>query len=126
MNKRRILLVDDEIFILECLKIFMERSGVKILTASNFIEATKILDREEIDLLITDFNLKDELGDGADLINYCRLDKPLPAIIITGSDIQEVRNKIGIDTESAAVTEFILKPANLESLKKIVDRIFNS
>lgn len=77
------LMVDDEPRLLRVLQRYFERRGFRVLTAENAAQALAQLDREAIDLLITDLVMPRTTG--LALTELARQVRPdLPIIYITG------------------------------------------
>lgn len=58
MNKKTILLVDDEPSILESIGWALERNGFDVTTAADGVRAVKMLQAESFDLVITDLQMQ--------------------------------------------------------------------
>ena len=75
MNRKRILVADDELHMLRVVKLFLERAGYKVDTASNGQEALDSILRDPPDVLLTDINMPRMTGQ-----QLCmELEKRLPA-----------------------------------------------
>jgi CheY-like chemotaxis protein len=61
--KIRILVVDDEPFVCDAVKMMLAFDGHDVLTANDAREALAIFDREKFDLVITDFAMPGMKGD---------------------------------------------------------------
>lgn len=61
--KRRILVVDDEPFVCDAVKMMLAFDGHDVVTASNGNEALGIFDKDKFDLVITDFAMPGMKGD---------------------------------------------------------------
>jgi len=68
----KILLVDDEIFILKSLKRVLVRYGYEVFTASSGFKALEILKTNKVEIIITDFRMPEM--DGADLLRHVKRD----------------------------------------------------
>src|ERR1035437_9837433 len=82
----KVLLVDDEPDILELLELALMRMGLEVRRASNLSEARQQLDKENIDLCLTDMRMPD--GDGLELVRYIaerNLDVPVAVITAHGN-----------------------------------------
>lgn len=99
--KKRILVVDDEVDILELIKVNLELEGFKVITAENGLQAIEILKKEKMDLVILDVMMPEI--NGYQVCQYIKEDSELsdiPVIILTAkvrkSD-QFWSKKIGAD-----------------------------
>ena len=85
-----ILVVDDEDFLLEYVRIVLVRAGYTVLTATNGEEAWNLIaDRHEIRLLLTDIIMPDSF-DGFELAERVRKHQPdLPVLLMTGATLRD-------------------------------------
>lgn len=86
----KILLVDDEIFILKSLKRVLVRYGYEVFTASSGFKALEILKTNKVEIIITDFRMPEM--DGADLLRHVKRDWPdCVSMVLSGyADFQSV------------------------------------
>ncbi len=118
MNKKRILVVDDETNMCEALFDVLEQEGFRVTTASNRDEALGSLSNIDFDLVLLDIRLRG--GDGIDLIQAIREIKPDVAIIImTGYPSLES----AIEATRLGVSDYLLKPISVESLKASIENV---
>lgn len=82
MDKKRILLVDDEPDFLEVIKIRLEANGYEVLTASNGKEALAALNNEKVDAVLLDI-LMPQMNGIETLKNIRQEDKQLPVFMLT-------------------------------------------
>lgn len=61
--KKRILVVDDEPFVCDAVKMMLDFDGHDVVTASNGKEALGLFEKEKFDLVITDFAMPGMKGD---------------------------------------------------------------
>ena len=81
---KRILLIEDDLKLQAIYKNFLEEAGYETATTSSCWIALQLLEKNAVDLLITDIMVQD--FDGIDLIRILRaLPKAPPVIAITGS-----------------------------------------
>ncbi len=117
-SRNTILVVDDEEGILEISEEYFERKGYKVHTASNGLEAIKVLGNQKIDCCITDINMPEM--DGLELAEYIRkMDNTLPVMVMTG--FPSLENTIR--TLKNGVVDFLVKPVNLEQMELSLKRI---
>ena len=116
----KILVVDDEPLICEMLDVFLSRAGHDVCTASNGEEATKVVKKTEIDLVITDIVMPER--DGIETIIQLRKDYPdLSIIAISGGprvgncDFLAMAGKLG-------ACETLHKPLDSDQLLLAVEK----
>jgi CheY-like chemotaxis protein len=80
--KKRILVVDDEPFVCEAVKMMLAFDGHDVLTANNGKEALEMFDRGKFDLIITDFAMPGMKGDELAAAIKARAPKQ-PVVMIT-------------------------------------------
>ncbi|MBF0390438.1 MAG: response regulator [Desulfamplus sp.] len=113
-----ILVVDDEESILEITQEYFERKGYEVYTASNGIEAIKIVESVKIGCCFTDINMPEM--DGLELAeNLRKIDNTLPVIVMTGYPSLENT----IRTLKNGVVDYLVKPVNLEQMELSFRRI---
>ena len=79
----RILIVEDEAHISRVMSMWLERHGHQILQAADGAVALQVLEREEVDLIISDMNMP--VLDGLGLIKAVRDERRLevPFLLVT-------------------------------------------
>jgi DNA-binding response OmpR family regulator len=81
-TKSHILLVDDESSILDNLAPFLERAGFEVSTSQNGKQALDVINREEIDLVVSDVLMP--VMDGRELLRSLRQENNwIPVILLT-------------------------------------------
>jgi two-component system response regulator PilR (NtrC family) len=110
-----ILIVDDEQSYRQLLSLVFEGDGHTIRTASNGREALDVLQRDAIDVIISDVRMPDI--DGIEMLSAVRETQPdLGVVLMTAfASVETAREafKLGAD-------DFIQKPFDVEELKLIV------
>ncbi|GAX59830.1 transcriptional regulator [Candidatus Scalindua japonica] len=114
--KAKILIIDDEKSIRITVKEFLLKEGHDVFEAESFEETIQIIDKEHIDVVLSDIVLKEKSGiDILRNVNEKRLN--CPVIMFTG-----VRS---IDSASEAVRlgafDYIAKPLEKERLLRVVN-----
>jgi DNA-binding NtrC family response regulator len=113
MQQPRILVVDDELLIRDLLYDFFSGQGWDISVAENGAKALEILERKEIDLLLTDLRMPEM--DGITLTSEVRENYPqIPIVIMTAypsveTAVEAIRHK---------VADYVVKPFNVNQLLK--------
>lgn len=114
-TKKRVLVVDDELNIRRILQASFDKNGWVALTADSGFEALKVLEREQIDCVLTDVTMPGMSG--YDLQKEISEKYPeLPVVIMTAygtipQAIEAIRH---------GAFEFVTKPFDLDSVKKII------
>jgi two-component system response regulator PilR (NtrC family) len=108
----RILVVDDERSMRELLNIVLKREGYAVLLAENGQSALAILEREPIDVLISDIKMPDMSG--VDVLREAkRLDADLVGIMVTAFASTET----AVEALRLGAYDYISKPFDVEELK---------
>jgi CheY-like chemotaxis protein len=113
--KKRILVVDDEPFVCDAVKMMLAFDGHDVLTASSGKEALAIFDKEKFDLVITDFAMPGMKGD--ELAAAIKARSPgQPVVMITA--YAEMLQSSG---KSLPGVDFVVsKPFLLEHLREAI------
>lgn len=116
--QRRILVVDDEPFVCDAVKMMLAFDGHSVETASCAKDALAIFDKAKFDLVITDFSMPAMKGDELAMAIKAR-NPGQPVVMITAyaEMLQSTRNSIpGVDF-------IISKPFLLENLREAISRV---
>ncbi|RLA59304.1 MAG: sigma-54-dependent Fis family transcriptional regulator, partial [Gammaproteobacteria bacterium] len=115
MATQSVLIVDDEPDIRELLDITLSRMGLKTHSAATLGEAKVMVAEVAPDLCLTDMRLPD--GNGIALVEYIAQDfSHIPVAMITAHGSVET----AITALKAGAFDFISKPIELETLRKLV------
>lgn len=107
MAGAKILVVDDEPFIVELVKFNLESAGYEVITASDGHEALKLIEKDHPDLIILDIMLP-----GIDGMEICRAlrfkmqTKDIPVILLTAKT-GEIDKVLGLEM---GADDYITKP----------------
>lgn len=118
MKSQTILIVDDIAINRKLLQAQLEGEGYVIASASNGVEALKILEREKIDVIISDV-LMPEM-DGYRLCYEVRRSERLgetPFILHSATYTSPADEKLSLDL---GADQYLRKPASLEDLKRAI------
>ncbi|MGN6384972.1 MAG: PAS domain S-box protein [Verrucomicrobiota bacterium] len=111
----RILIVDDIELVLECTSDFLQAVGFEVFSAHNADEAFRILSQNEVDLLLTDYNMPGISG--MDLIAQARVRWPkIKCILASGYLDQAVEDRILNELGSATLR----KPYNVADAAELI------
>ena len=95
----------------------MRHKGHEVFTACNVASALETLQRESVDVLLSDIGLPD--GTGYDLMERARVLQPLTGIALSGFGMAE-------DITHAFNSGFVhhmIKPVNFDQLESVLHRI---
>ncbi len=117
MAKQRVLVVDDEAKMRRVLELMLRQMGCRVDTAANGREALNFLDRQSVDLVITD--LKMPQLDGMGLLRHLReQDNEIPVIVITAYGTVEN----AVEAMKQGAFDYLLRPFELDTLEAVVQR----
>ena len=115
MNRKAVLVVDDEADIRELLVLTLSRMGVDADTASTFAEAREALKSRPYDLALTDMRLPD--GDGLAVLRHIAEhygNTPVAVITAFGS------TENAVAALKAGAFDYLAKPIKVEQLRPLV------
>ena len=117
----RILLVDDEVSYLELLKSILENEGYSnVITESNPLNVPKILNSQQIDLILLDIYMPQM--NGIQLLEKISPEYPnIPVIVVTAVDDKD----IALEAIKYGAYEFIIKPPDTDRLLLTIRRAIN-
>lgn len=123
MRALSILVVDDEESIRQLLVRFFQPSGSYVSCASNGVEALRILDKQDFDLVITDV-LMPEM-DGIELIPQIRKKRPRAFILAMSGGGHNFMGDYCVKlAASLGAHAVIMKPFGIADMKDAVERAF--
>lgn len=115
MTQQSVLIVDDEPDIRELLEITLTRMGLATVSAATLAQAIETVEKVQPDLCLTDMRLPD--GNGISLVEYIQEHQShIPVAMITAHGSVET----AISALKAGAFDFISKPIELDSLRKLV------
>jgi len=121
MEKRRILIVDDEEAILLAFRKLLQRPGIDVDTSENLENAKELIEQHEYSAIIADLRLSGTLNqEGFEIILYAK--KMIPTVKIAlitaygSSGIQEKARKLGADF-------YFEKPVSVKCLNTVLESI---
>jgi CheY-like chemotaxis protein len=109
---KRILLVEDERWVRECIKRLLWVDAHAVTEAANGIEACEFLDQAQFDVVITDYDMPKMTGDALVASIRDRLPSQ-PIVMITGCT-EQLR---GQDNPANAI---LSKPFGIEELRQVL------
>src|SRR2546429_3088525 len=117
----RILVVDDERSMRELLAIVLRREGYEVLLADNGRAAVEVLERESVDLLISDIKMPDLSG--VEVLRAAkRIDQDILGIMITAF----ASTDSAVEAMRLGACDYLSKPFDIDLLKmKVREKIEN-
>ena len=108
----KILVCEDNSLTLRSIEYSLKNAGYEVSKALDGEQGIRILDEEEIDLVITDINMP--YTKGLELVRHVntKLKKKIPVIIITGITLEETREH----ALELGASGFLTKPLDLNVL----------
>ncbi len=121
MNAKRVLVVDDELHMIRVIKLFLERAGYQVDTASNGQDALDSILKGPPDVLLTDINMPRMTGQElcAELQKQLP-ERTFPIFVMTSMTDRENRDW----TQKMAHTALLEKPLSMRLLVAELTRHF--
>lgn len=121
--KQTILLIDDDQDILAALKMLLSGEGFAVKLAQTPQAATTIVEKDAIDLILTDLNFTRDTTSGDEGIQLIaairKLDEQVPIIVMTGWATIDV----AVSTMQQGANDFIQKPWDIDRLIAIINNL---
>jgi DNA-binding response OmpR family regulator len=114
MEKKWVLVVDDDRDILRVFKVILEKAGYFVKTAETGHEALGLLNNSKFDVCLVDVKLPDM--DGTELLLEMGENRETVKIIITGFSSEA----IGIKAADYGADDFLVKPVKAEDLLAVL------
>jgi two-component system, NtrC family, response regulator PilR len=111
-GKPRILIVDDEPSMREMLRIVLRRDGYDVVVAANGTEAIRILEKERVDLLLSDIRMPDISG-----VEVLRTAKALNRDIIAFMMTAFASTDSAVEAMRLGAVDYFTKPFNMDELR---------
>ncbi len=119
MDKKKILIVDDEQDLLEIMNERLRASGYEVATAADGVSAISVAQREKPDLILLDIGLP--AGDGFSVIRRVKSLGPIaltPIIVITALDAFTNKER----ALEAGAKAFFQKPIDIDGLLAAIEK----
>jgi len=108
----RILIVDDEPSMRDMLRIVLRRDGFDVLVAANGAEATATLEKERVDLLLSDIRMPDVSG-----VDVLRKAKEINRDIIAFMMTAFASTDSAVEAMRLGAVDYFTKPFNMDELR---------
>ena len=120
MDKKKILICDDDEGIIDMLELVLEETGHEIITETNSLNIKSILKENIPDLILLDLWMPVLSGDQVlKSLRSSAATKQLPIIVISAS---RDGKEIALD---AGATDFVAKPFDIDELLKKIEKYLN-
>ena len=122
--KKCVLIIDDDIEIVELLKLTLEERGYTVATANSATEATTLLEHFPADLIVTDIFM--DGGDGFEVIFKWRKEgKPCKLIAMSGGGARHGPSTFLETARLAGAQRTFSKPFHRADLVRAVDELLD-
>lgn len=115
LSGKKILIVDDEVDLLDCIIDHLARHGTKLFRAENVEAALEILAKEEIEILVSDIRLPGNYG--TDLLKGIKALSQKPSVIILMSGYSYLSNA---EASQIGANHLIQKPFKMTQLVELI------
>ena len=117
-----VLLVEDDRSVRRYLEVTLQRSGYRVLTAEDGLEAMKLALSSVIDVVVTDAIMPNLSGQ--QLAAFLRKNPKLssiPIVLLTGQE-----NRAASATDDVKIDAFLYKPVKADDLKNCIGKLVKS
>jgi len=120
MNRRKVLIVDDEENVCLFMKDIFERSGLRVFTASNGQDAMAIFAQQKPEVCIIDIHMPFSEFDGMEVLRRIKaIDQKTMCVVVSRIDDKvTMRKAMSLGTE-----QYFLKPVGIEEMRGLVDHV---
>ena len=119
IRKKKILLVEDDEYVLGSIKILLNKEGYEVNTALNGLEALGLYRKDSYDLVIAD--LKMPQMDGFELLKQLKLEFPDVSFIMMTA-YGSIRT--AVDAMKMGAYDYVTKPVSAEEIRLVIQRAF--
>ncbi len=119
MDKKRVLVVDDEPEVTFALQAYFLGKGYEMLTALEGMQAMRYLRQHPVDLVLLDMKMPGV--NGIEVLKFIHSQSPATrVIVVTAYDVQfqEMVEQLGVDG-------FLIKPFGIEALTSVVENVLS-
>lgn len=114
----KILIVEDQLEVLECLRSYSLSLGCEVMTATTAQEAIAMLDRITPDLAFVDLTLPQ--GNGRQVVyEIYRRGLPSRMVVVTACDDLDIRK----DLMNHGVSDYLFKPITIHDLDQLLKAV---
>ncbi|MCR9183598.1 MAG: response regulator [Flavobacteriaceae bacterium] len=117
MKKSKVIIIDDDRYIIDTLKDLLELNNFLVETCSNSEDALDIIKSSKPDVILSDIMMPKV--DGFELVKKIKIDKEIahiPIIFLTSKNLEDSLRK----SMKAGVDDFICKPFTISDVKEAI------
>jgi len=112
---RNILVVDDEVYVCDALRMLLSLDGHDVVTANSGAEALNLYGQRPFDLVITDYSMPMMKGD--ELAAAIKDKNPTQPIVMISAYVEALSNS---RTELKGIDVLVSKPFRLEQIREAI------
>ncbi len=124
MKDSKILVVEDDSFLLQMYATKLETEEYKVFTASTGGEALRLVEKEDIDLILLDLNLPEV--DGFNVLEELKSNsktKHIPVLVLTNfSQKEDIDRCLDLGAEDFLIKAHFVPAEVIEKIKKILKK----
>ena len=124
MKDSKILVVEDDSFLLQMYATKLETEEYKVFTASTGGEALRLVEKEDIDLILLDLNLPEV--DGFNVLEELKSNsktKHIPVLVLTNfSQKEDIDRCLDLGAEDFLIKAHFVPAEVIEKIKKIIKK----
>jgi len=109
-QRKKILIIEDDTELADVIARKLENAGFATLSTTDGLEGVRLVDSDELDLILLDLTLPDV--DGIDVLRHLRQRTALPIVIISGRT-EEAERVVGLEL---GADDYMAKPFGLNEL----------
>ena len=119
--KKKILVIDDEEYLLELTQRLLRSSGYEVITLANGTNALNLIKKELPHLVLMDLLMPDK--DGSEICQEMKSDAAIhhiPVILTTGQMLDQSEYS---DKESIGADDYLMKPFEIDDLLTKIEKL---
>ncbi len=117
----KVLVVDDELSMREFLEIMLLKEGYNVITACNGFDALAILEKEPVDLIITDIRMNGI--DGLKVLKKSKEINPATVVIMISAYASA---ETAVQAMKEGAYDYLPKPFRIDEIKKVIREALDS
>lgn len=119
ISKKKILIVEDDEYVLESIKLLLSKEGYDVATATDGPAAIELFKKRQYDLVITDIKMPQM--DGMELLQRLKNESPDISVIMMTA-FGSIKN--AVEAMKMGACDYITKPISSEEIKLVIQKVF--